>query len=89
MSSLDLAQESLLALLANLSNDGDRRNFLEWIRHTVLDEVPADFGFDSDVIDGRTRLRKIAEYTRQFVPTQVRFTSKIILTLCPKRQSNY
>lgn len=59
-----------MSLLANLSNDGDRRHFLEWIRHTVLDEVPADFGFDSDVIDGRTRLRKIAEYTRQFVPTQ-------------------
>jgi hypothetical protein len=67
MATFEAAQESFLGLLAGLATDGDRRNFLDWIRNTVLEELPADFGLANGVADGRVRLRRIAEFTRSLV----------------------
>jgi hypothetical protein len=68
MITLDSAKENFCQLLAGISTNEDRVNFLNWIRNSILPELPPDCGLDPRVIDARTRLRIISEFARQLVP---------------------
>ena len=68
MAAFETAKENFLAILAGLSTDEERNNFLNWIRSSVLDELPSDFGLDSQVVDARNRIRYISDFARQLVP---------------------